>query len=91
MAKKIGILDYPLVAIDFTPRIPPIKKVKDKSKIDVRYCLISPFAYVHIYWDPKEYEVAYEIEEPILNKQEDLAREKIVKAMRSMINFKEII
>ncbi|MBU2612234.1 MAG: type II/IV secretion system ATPase subunit [Nanoarchaeota archaeon] len=91
MAKKMGILEYPLVAIDFTPRIPPIKKVKDKSKIDIRYCLVSPFAYVHIYWDPKEYEVIYEIEEPVLSKEEEAIRQKIVKAMRSMINFKEII
>ncbi len=91
MAKKIGILDYPMVAIDFTPRIPPIKKVTDKTKIDLRYCLVSPFAYVHIYWDPKLYEVVYEIEEPVLTKEEDIARGKIVSAMRSMINFKEVI
>ncbi len=91
MAKKIGILDYPQVAIDFTPRIPPLKKVQDKTKIDVRYCLISPFTYVHIYWDPKEYEIVYEIEEPLLSKEEEKYKEQIVSAMRSMINFKEII
>ncbi len=91
MPKKIGILDYPMVSVDFTPRIPPIKKIDDKTKIDIRYCLISPFAYVHIYWDPKEYEVIYEIEEPILTDEEETARDKVVKAMRSMINFKEII
>ncbi len=91
MVKKIGILDYPMVAIDFTPRIPPIKKISDKTKIDVRYCLVSPFAYVHIYWNPKEYEVLYEIEEPILTSEEEKAREKVVAAMRSMINFKEVL
>ena len=91
MVKKIGILEYPLPAIDFTPRIPSVKKVQDKTKIDVRYCLVSPFAYVHIYWNPKDYEVVYEIEEPLLTKEEEDARDKIVKAMRSMINFKEII
>ncbi len=89
--KKVGILDYPQVAIDFTPRIPPLKKVEDKSKIDVRYCLISPFTYVHIYWDPKEYEVIYEVEEPLLTKEEEKYRNQIVSALRSMINFKEII
>jgi flagellar protein FlaI len=91
MAKKIGILDYPQVAIDFTPKIPPLKKVQDKTKIDVRYCLISPFTYVHIYWDPKEYELVYEIEEPLLSKEEEKYKEQIVSALRSMINFKEII
>jgi flagellar protein FlaI len=91
MAKKIGILDYPQVAIDFTPKIPPLKKVQDKTKIDVRYCLISPFTYVHIYWDPKEYEIIYEVEEPLLSKQEEKYKEQIVSALRSMINFKEIL
>ena len=92
MAKKrIGILDYPQVAIDFSPKIPPLKKVKDRAKINVRYCLIAPFTYVHIYWDPKEYEVMYEIEEPILTEEEKKNKDQIVESMRSMINFKEII
>ena len=61
------IQKYPRVSINFTPEIPPLTKVKDKTKINVRYCLISPFAYVHIYWNPEIYELVYEIEEPILN------------------------
>ncbi|NCN51476.1 type II/IV secretion system ATPase subunit [archaeon] len=89
--KKLSILDYPQVAIDFTPRIPPMKKIKDKTKINVRYCIVSPFCYVHIYWDPKEYEVVYEIEEPILTPEEEKDKELIVETLRSMINFNEII
>jgi len=92
MAKKnMSVLDYPQVAIDFTPKIPPIKKVKDKTKIDVRYCLISPFAYVHIHWDPKEYEVVYELEEPILTSEEEDYKNQIVSSLRSMINFEEVL
>ena len=68
--KKIGISDYPQPIIDFSPRIPRLKKEKDKAKINTRYCLVAPFAYVHIYWNPDEYEVFYEIEEPILDKIE---------------------
>lgn len=89
--KSMSILDYPQVAIDFTPKIPPIKKVKDKTKIDIRYCLIAPFAYVHIYWDPKQYEVVYELEEPILTKEEEDYKNQIISALRSMINFEEVI
>ena len=44
-----GIQDFPRVKIDFSPEIPPLKKIADKSKIDVRYCLIAPFAFPHIY------------------------------------------
>ncbi len=84
-------MNYPQVAIDFVPRIPPIKDVKDKTKINVRYCLISPFTYAHIHWDPKEYEVVYDIEEPVLDDQEELCRNKIVEAMKSMIDFNELV
>ncbi|MFA5953536.1 MAG: type II/IV secretion system ATPase subunit [Candidatus Pacearchaeota archaeon] len=89
--KRIGIQDYPQVAIDFSPRIPKLKKQRDKSKINVRYCLISPFTYVHIYWNPEDYEVAYDIEEPILDKNETRYLEQIISAMKDMIDFNEII
>ena len=89
--KKISIMSYPQVAIDFAPRIPPLKKIKDKSKIDVRYCLVSPFTYVHIYWDPEQYEVIYDIEEPILDEKEKKYKDQLVTAMRNMIDFNEII
>ena len=90
-SKKINILDYPQPAIDFSPRIPKLKKEKNKSKINVRYCLIAPFAYVHIYWDPKEYEVIYRIEEPILDKIESRYMEQLISGMKNMINFDEVI
>lgn len=84
------IQNYPKVEIDFTPKIPPLKKVKDKTKIDIRYSLVSPFAYVHIYWDQKEFELKYEIEEPVLTEQEELYRNQIILAMRNMINFESM-
>jgi archaeal flagellar protein FlaI len=86
-----NISNYPRAFIDFSPRIPPMKKIKDKSKIDVRYCLIAPFAYAHIYWDPLKYEVLYEIEEPKLNDYETECKEKIVTTMREMINFNQVV
>jgi archaeal flagellar protein FlaI len=86
-----GIFDYPRVQINFSPKIPPLKKVKDKTKIDVRYCVISPFAFVHIYWDPEIYEVVYEIEEPILTEEEEKYREQVTEAMRDVINFYTVV
>ncbi|MFH1365234.1 MAG: type II/IV secretion system ATPase subunit [archaeon] len=85
------ITKYPRAFIDFSPRIPPLKKMKDKSKIDVRYCLIAPFAYTHIHWDPLKYEVLYDLEEPVLNDYEKECKEKIITTMREMINFDEVI
>ncbi len=91
-AKEIAkILKYPRPEINFSPQVPPLKKIKDKTKIDVRYCLISPYAYAHIYWDPKEHELVYNIEEPILNSDEKKYKEQLIESIRSMINFDIVI
>ena len=86
-----SIQTYPKVEIDFTPKIPPIKRIKDKTKIDLRYGLISPFTFAHIYWDSKISEVVYDIEEPVLNENELAQKEEIITAMREIINFEEVI
>ena len=86
-----GIFEYPRVQIDFSPKIPPLKKIKDKTKVDIRYCLISPFAFVHLYWDSEIYELVYEIEEPMLTEEEKKYKEQIIEAMRNMINFHSVI
>ena len=86
-----GIQDYPRVVINFSPMIPPLKRIKDKTKIDVRYSVISPFAFIHIYWDPKIYEVLYEVEEPKLDKTEVSYREQVLVAIRDMINYDTIV
>jgi flagellar protein FlaI len=85
------IKNYERINIDFSPKIPPLKKELDKTLIDVRYCVISPYAFVHIYWDTKIYELVYEIEEPILNQEEESYREQIIVAMRDMINFQTVV
>jgi archaeal flagellar protein FlaI len=89
--KNTGIQGYKKIPINFSPAIPPLKKVKDKTKVDVRYCLISPFAFAHIHWDPKIYEIVYEIEEPLLNEEENKYKEQITSTMRDMINFDSIV
>jgi len=86
-----GIQDYPKVEINFSPTVPSMKRIKDKTKIDVRYSVVSPFAFVHIYWDPKIYEVLYEIEEPRLDKTEMGYRDQILTAIRDMINYDTIV
>lgn len=87
----MGVQDYPMVQINFNPTVPPLRKVRDKTKIDVRYAVVSPFAFIHIHWDPKIYEVIYEIEEPMLDEAESKYREQIVAAMRDMINFDAVV
>jgi len=91
MAKKIPPQPFPRIQIDFSPKIPPLKKMKDKTKINVRYCLIEPFTFVHIYWNSKIHEMVYEIEEPILDENEKAIRDEVVTAMSEMINFDVLI
>lgn len=91
MAEDTNISKFPKVEIDFNPKIPLLKKTSDKSQINVRYSLISPFAFAHIYWDPQKFEVFYNIEEPMLNEQEMKYKDEIISAMNEMINFEEVI
>ncbi len=91
MEQKIDIKNYPKVFIDFSPKIPPLASMKDKSKINIRYCLISPFAFVHIYWDSKISELSYDVEEPVLDDNETQIKDKITEAMRDLINFDSVI
>jgi len=86
-----NVMEYPRVDIDFNPKFEPLKKIKDKTTINVRYCLIKPFAYAHIYWNEKEMEVLYEVEEPELNDQEKKYKEELISSMRELVNFDEVI
>jgi len=87
----MDISSYERIKIDFHPKVPPLEKVKDKTKIDVRYCVISPFAFIHIYWNEEIYELVYDIEEPILTDEEKAYRDQFTTAIRDLINFEEII
>jgi len=74
------------VNINLNPKIPPLQRAEDKSKIDVRYALISPYAFAHIYWNKQINEVVYEIEEPLLNENEKQILAQIEEAMLQIIN-----
>ncbi len=87
--KKINT--YERVKIDFNPKIPNIPRFKDKTKIDVRYTLVSPFAYAHVFWDNKVSEVLYEVEEPVLTEDEKKYFTEINNAMKDMVDYEEMI
>ena len=76
--------------INLNPKFPSIPSVVDKTKIDVRYIVIAPYASIHIYWDEKLREVIYEVEEPILTKEEKENLEQIKNAMKEVVNFNMI-
>lgn len=77
--------------INTSPTIPKMLPQEDKTKVNVRYALLPPFAYVHIFWDEKKQEVVYNLEEPLLNETEKTDLEKIEKTIREMVNFSGVL
>lgn len=75
------------IKINLNPTVPSIPKFEDRTKIDVRYMVISPFVSIHIHWDSSIAEVVYDVEEPILSDDEKNTLEKIEQLLREVINF----
>ncbi len=79
------------VPLNITPQIPALPKIDDKTKIDVRYLLIPPYASAHLYWNAGEKELMYEVEEPVLTNDEKLALEKIEIGMLELLNVNVVV
>lgn len=57
------------------------------TSIDVRYPLIPPYAYAHIFWDPENNELVYHVEEPELNEDEKRVLKMLEDGVRELINI----
>lgn len=78
------------IIINPNPSIPRLTNITDKTKANIRYTLISPYASAHIYWDKKTSEMRYDIEEPILNAKEKDMLERLSKGMKEIINLSTV-
>lgn len=76
-----------VININLNPSIPALPKFEDKKKVNVRYMLIPPYASVHIYWDDKNDELIYDLEEPLLRDYEQDALNRLEEAMLELINI----
>jgi len=72
--------------IDLRPRLISIPSFKDPREVDVRYPLISPYAFAHIVWDNDNDELVYNLEEPPLNKLEKEVLSLTEMGLQEMIN-----
>jgi len=81
-AKEIGKGFY----IDLRPRMIKLPSYKNKTKINVRYPLIPPFAFAHIFWDDKNKELVYYVEEPVLTDSEKEVLRLVKRALEEMVN-----
>ena len=75
------------ITIDLKASIPALTKVDDKTQVDVRYALLPPYAFAHIYWDDKENELVYSLEEPALSEEEQAMLSRLEMNMREIINI----
>ena len=89
MAEEIQELTE--ININLNPGIPALPRLEDKTKIDVRYALIAPYAFVHIYWNKEISELIYELEEPLLTQDEKESLEIIERNMREVININVLV
>jgi len=80
-----------VISINPNPAIPALPRVADKTLVDVRYSVISPYANTHIFWDPGKRELVYEIEEPILDAEEKKVLERLESAMVELINVNVVV
>jgi archaeal flagellar protein FlaI len=76
-----------LFQIDTRPTIVELPPLSERNKINVRYPLVAPYAYAHIYWDNNENELLYVLEEPALSSTEQEILRLIQLALEEMINI----
>ncbi len=77
----------PIFRIDPNIQIVKLPDIKDRTKIDIRYPLIAPYAYAHIFWNEQDKELVYNIEEPALSDPEKEILRLIMLALEEMINI----
>src|SRR3989338_6087 len=73
--------------IDLRPRLFKLPDFKNKTQINVRYPLLPPYAFAHIYWDDAAKELVYDVEEQILTDTERELLNLIKLGLEELINI----
>src|SRR3989338_4557906 len=68
-------------------KIPTLPDLDNITAIDVRYPLIPPHAFAHIYWNSQIKELVYDIEEPVMSDIEHELLRLVQIALEEMINI----
>ena len=79
--------EQPIFKIDFNPKKPEIPEIEDQAKIDFRYGVVIPYAYVHLFWDDVHNEVVYSIEEPNLDVKEKEILNTLEQGIQELIDI----
>ena len=73
--------------IDLRPRFVKLPDISEREKINIRYPLLPPYAFAHIYWDDTSKELLYSVEEVILTDTEKELLKLIQLGLEEMINI----
>jgi archaeal flagellar protein FlaI len=73
--------------IDTLPKIIQIPDFPSFKEVNIRYPLIAPYAFAHIFWDDPNNELVYYVEEPILDDVEKEVLRLVQLALEEMINI----
>lgn len=68
-------------------KIIKLPEVDDKTNLDVRYSLIEPYAFAHIFWDRENHEMVYYVEEPELSEEERNTLNLVEDGIKELINI----
>ena len=77
----------PLFKVNLKPVAPNFPSVTDAIQIDIKYPLIDPYAFAHIYWDKQNDELVYQVEEPMLTANEKNVLNILEEGVKELINM----
>lgn len=76
--------------LDSNANIAQLPDFRDKSTMDLRYPLLPPFAYAHIFWDSQNNELVYQVEEPVLTADEEKIFKMLEEGVGELVNISTI-
>ncbi|MBW3017154.1 Flp pilus assembly complex ATPase component TadA, partial [Candidatus Woesearchaeota archaeon] len=79
------ITEGPEFNIDLRPKLIELPEMKDMKNLNIKYPLIAPYAYAHIFWDDESNELVYFVEEPELTDKDKELLTTIKKGIEEML------
>ncbi|MBR9690378.1 type II/IV secretion system ATPase subunit [Candidatus Woesearchaeota archaeon] len=73
--------------LDTRPRRIDIPDFEKREEINIRYPLLPPYAFAHIFWDDSTEELVYHLEEPVLDSTEKEVLRLVMLGLEEMINI----
>nr|MBA4404850.1 secretion system protein E [Nanoarchaeum sp.] len=91
LSNKRNLMELPEkeeVIFQIEPNIDiPVFPDVPKEQVNFRYPLLAPYAYAHVYWDPKINEIMYSVEEPRLDAKEKKILNLLEEGIKELINI----